>query len=60
MSRRFVFSFALAAASALATVGARTVPAPAAPSPPDALHAAIAGLEASARARDSLTAIADS
>jgi len=59
MSRRFVFSFAFAAASALATIGARTVPAPTAPSPPDALHAAIAGLEASARARDSLTAIAD-
>jgi len=59
MSRRFVFSFAFAAASALATIGARALPPPPAPSPPDALHATIAVLEASARARDSLTTIAD-
>jgi small conductance mechanosensitive channel len=58
MSRRFVFSFAFAAASALATIGARTSP-PAAAPPPDALNATIAEIKASARARDSLTTIAD-
>jgi len=59
MSRRFVFSFAFAAASALTTIGARTSPPPPAAPPPDALHAAISALQSSARARDSLTAIAD-
>jgi len=60
MSRRFVFSFAFAAAMALATIGARSPAPPAAPPPPDALRAALIDLRASARARDSLTAIADS
>jgi small conductance mechanosensitive channel len=59
MSRRFVFSFAFAAASALATIGARSSPTPPAQPPPDALHAAITELKVSARARDSLTMIAD-
>jgi small conductance mechanosensitive channel len=60
MSRRFVFSFAFAAAMALATIAARSPAPPAAPPPSDPLRAALTELRASARARDSLTAIADS
>jgi small conductance mechanosensitive channel len=59
-SRRFVATLAFAAALALTTIAARTAAPPAATPPPDPLHAALIELRASARARDSLTAIADS
>ena len=65
MSRRLASALAFAAALALATVAARpSAPRPSASPvpepPPDPLHAALIDLRASARARDSLTAIADS
>ena len=61
MTRSLVFAFAFAAATALLALGARTPPSRHAAAPPaDALHAAMAGLEASAHARDSLTTLADS
>ena len=59
MNRRFVFAFAFAATTAWVTVAARTSPPPSPTAPPDALHAAIAELTASARTRDSLTTVAD-
>ena len=65
MSRRFVSMLVFAAALALGTIAARTSPprasAPPAPAPPpDPLRAALIELRVSARARDSLTASADS